>query len=423
MDPAKVAELRDKWADVEEPLTLGRFNPDLIPELDLRSFDGPISVEAAVSPDCGFRLLKTSMEAANSSLDIYIYNISAEHIIEIVEGKVEDDLDVRLMYDPHDSGQKEFDRLTQISDLEFQTAPTFRNRSAFTVCHQKFVVVDNQDVFLGSANWAGTSFPKVTEPGVFKKGNREWIVRIRNADVAAWFAELFQKDWDIEPIGGGLFQLEAPQVLLQPGVAPALLVNVPDKVFDIKAGEATRVTPVVSPDNYFDEVLRAINECTTSIDIQQQDIKAKFEDDKKVDQLLKAVSARRADGITVRILVSPKFSWDLSMDSVNAYDLGDCIKALNLKFFTHLHNKGIVFDRKRVLVTSTNWSENSITKAREAGVLIESDTIATYYAETFDLDWNMGLDPDSVPQHLVEMQALEAEHPESLLQMDSVPTP
>lgn len=423
MDAAKLAELKAKWADVEEPLQLGRFNPDLIPELTFQTFEGDISIEAAVSPDCGFRLLRSAIRAADETLDVYIYNISAEHIIEEIEAKVDAELTVRLMYDPHDSGQKEFERLSQIDGLDFQTAPTYRNRSAFTVCHQKVIVADNKEVFLGSANFAGTSFPNVTEPGVYKKGNREWIVRIKNAGVARWFADLFQADWDIEPLEGPSHLFEAPQVLLEPGVAPAGLVNVPDEVFDIHAGTASKIIPVVSPDNYFTEVLREINESQSSIDIQQQNIKAAFDEDAKLDLLLQAVKARKDAGVEVRILVSPKYSWEASLDSMDAYDLGGCIKAINLKYFTHLHNKGIIFDRKRVLVTSTNWTMNSITKAREAGVLITSDSIAEYYAKTFDLDWNAALDRNAVPQHLLQIQQQLANEPESVVQLDSVPVP
>ena len=67
------------------------------------------------------------------------------------------------------------------------------------------------------------------------------------------------------------------------------------------------------------------------------------------------------------MIVSPAFrkmgakdNWELSADSLDAYNLKDCLRAMNLKYFTHLHNKGVLIDRRIAVVSSTNWSENSI---------------------------------------------------------------
>lgn len=56
-----------------------------------------------------------------------------------------------------------------------------------------------------------------------------------------------------------------------------------------------------------------------------------------------------------------------------------------------------------VIVSSTNWSENSLTKAREAGVLIEAPEIAGYFNEVFDFDWSIAWDPGIVPANLVRL--------------------
>ena len=57
---------------------------DRKPDLDLTSFPGTHDVRAAVSPDCGFELLKGAIEAAQSELLVYIYNVSAEHILRLL---------------------------------------------------------------------------------------------------------------------------------------------------------------------------------------------------------------------------------------------------------------------------------------------------------------------------------------------------
>jgi phosphatidylserine/phosphatidylglycerophosphate/cardiolipin synthase-like enzyme len=61
-----------------------------------------------------------------------------------------------------------------------------------------------------------------------------------------------------------------------------------------------------------------------------------------------------------------------------------------------------------VVVTSTNMSENSITKAREAGVLIESEEIGSYFKSVVDADWESGIDPADVQSHLAIIEDVMA---------------
>ncbi len=66
-----------------------------------------------------------------------------------------------------------------------------------------------------------------------------------------------------------------------------------------------------------------------------------------------------------------------------------------------------MFDRKRVLVTSTNWTSNSSSPSARPMSWITSDAIAEYFAGTFDLDWKMGLDRDAVAFAQFEIQQLD----------------
>jgi phosphatidylserine/phosphatidylglycerophosphate/cardiolipin synthase-like enzyme len=43
----------------------------------------------------------------------------------------------------------------------------------------------------------------------------------------------------------------------------------------------------------------------------------------------------------------------------------------------------MIVDNKSVLISSINWNENSFTKNREIGVIIESYEVAKYYADVF----------------------------------------
>ncbi len=52
-----------------------------------------------------------------------------------------------------------------------------------------------------------------------------------------------------------------------------------------------------------------------------------------------------------------------------------------------LHNKGLVVDNKVTLVSSMNWTENSIRNNREAGILVTDANVADHYSRLFDTDW------------------------------------
>ena len=59
----------------------------------------------------------------------------------------------------------------------------------------------------------------------------------------------------------------------------------------------------------------------------------------------------------------------------------------NVKIQNNVHNKGFVFDHKKVVVSSMNWSGEGVLENRDAGVLIENATAAKYYEDIFLDDW------------------------------------
>ena len=404
MDPLKLQAVVENNAE-ERQGVYGVFDPTRVPQLSLQSFDQVRHISAAVSPDCSYRLVRDALTAAEQTLDIYIYNLSADHLLDLIRDAKQRGVAIRLMYDAMDTRGNEREKIQQLG-VPRKIAPSWDRRKVFTVCHQKFAVIDGRSLLLGSANWAGTSIPKVTVPGKFRKGNREWLVHIKDEDLARWYAVLFQADWDIPELDGpqgAAPVLEPPPPILE---TRAAAVTVPSAVFDIETpdlGNGVRVTPILSPDNYFKLVRQLIRGAQSSIDLEQQYIQA---GGSKTRALLEELRARKGQ-VDIRILVSPAYeeSWDSTIETLTAADLIDTVRAINLNSFTHLHNKGVLVDGKFAVVTSTNMSENSITQAREAGVLIESEQIGDYFKRVVDVDWESGLDPADVQFHLATIKS------------------
>jgi len=169
-----------------------------------------------------------------------------------------------------------------------------------------------------------------------------------------------------------------------------------------------KVRPVVGPDNSLDEgaVMGLMRSAITSIRIEQFYISPSWGDSTNLylDEAIKA--ARR--GVEVEILLDS--SW-YNIDANDTMDNDDVVDAIQdlariegipltaklanaashglLKF----HNKGIIVDRQKVLVSSLNWNLNSVNENREVGLVVENAQIAGFLADVFDYDWKDDVTP------------------------------
>jgi len=403
---AVAAEVR--MLEAESALTASasrKGNLTLQPKLSFKSF--PVSqVSVAVSPDCSYRLLMEAIDSAEKSITAYVYNISAPYILALLKKKLQQGVKLRVMVDPNDPNDnksEEFANLKKLGNFELQLSPSSAARPIFTVCHQKFVVVDHKTTVVESANWATTSIPAAKQAGQYVPGNREWLIRVDDKDLAAWFEDLFQKDWDIPP--PAVLAAVAPTPAAATVLESAALYVPPSRLFDIGlATKAVSVYPVVSPVNYFEKIGDLLKTAKQRIWLQQQYITA----GNGVNELLEIVHDK-AKTCDVKIILSPKYpsSWNSSVKTLKAAGLYGKLRAQNLKHVVHCHNKGVLVDDRHVVVSSTNWSENSVTRAREAGLLVTSRELTDYYASVFQLDWDEGVAPARLAATTIAVAATE----------------
>lgn len=387
------AQLRAEAALFEATLAHGSFDPNRIPSLPTETFDLAKPIFAAAGPDASYQVLSEAIAAASATLDIYIYNLTGEAIANLIVARIEDGVAVRILYDVNDLKAPERERMTALraAGAEVRKAPSTGPSSVFTVCHQKLCVADRRVTCLGSGNWGASAFPHPV-PSKFTKSNREWVAAIDDESLASWWSRLFEADWDLADVALPQdFLLE-----LQDEVATVFRPvsdNEPPGPFPAFRGTAdpARATPVPSPDSYLRHILPLIEGADERILVEQQYIPPSD----SADELLLRIKARAEAGVDVRFIVSPQFrkvgkkdNWELTQEALRAHGLEPCLRAMNIKVFSHLHNKGLVVDDK-VVVSSTNWSENSLTRAREAGLIIEHRELADYFAEIFEADWTI----------------------------------
>lgn len=389
-------------------LTVGKFDKSRWPVLTFSEFN-VARATAAVSPDCSYRFLKKAIDAATSTLLLYIYDASAPYLFDLLAAGKARGVKIRAMYDGTSGGPAELAALKKVAVTGgVKAAPSSGDRHVFTVCHQKFMVIDGKTVVVESANWAKSSVPLATVVGEFKKANREWFIRFDDTAVAAWFTALFEADWKIKKdTAAGL--ATAGDVSPQPDVAMLATVQPPAKIFDVQdlADATAKITPVLSPDNYLTTVKKLLQSATKSIYLQQQYVLA----GDGVKELLQVLAKKRVDNpaFDIRVISSATFAqnWEKTKATLDAAGLLATLKAINPASFGHCHNKGVLVDGKTVVVSSTNWSSNSLLRAREAGVMVHSEKIARYYEDVFLIDWEEGLTTDEVVAQLTVLDGAD----------------
>ena len=92
-------------------------------------------MKAAVSPDCGYQLVQGALAQAGrgSKVDVYIYSISAPHLMALLKGARDRGATVRVMYDPAQMRAADAQKLRSFG-IDVKISPSHDPRRVFTVC-------------------------------------------------------------------------------------------------------------------------------------------------------------------------------------------------------------------------------------------------------------------------------------------------
>jgi len=169
--------------------------------------------------------------------------------------------------------------------------------------------------------------------------------------------------------------------------------------------ESMTLSPMFTPDNALDIHKYWIDRANSTIEVQNQYI-TQFDDNKDWDNdpspIVRAlVTANTTRGVNVRVQIRE----DADSDDVTSYFLSKGIAVRWMgnsgsadadgEWLSDTHNKLLIIDGKVVIVSSVNFSENAFLNNREAGMVIQSTDVATYYKTIFESDWVDGEVPTS----------------------------
>ncbi len=268
------------------------------------------------------------------------------------------------------------------------------------------MVRDSDTVWLSSVNLNNSNQrlmdrigdPQPGEKNTPKASDRDWHVVVQSKELAQTFEAYLDHDFQqasLHASSGTLVTNLAKKATGKNGSAqvPKLVSLTQNAIGNFtfaapkQINEAVTITPLLTPDPgvYQAAMLKLINAVKKSLYIQLQYIHPNdIPDNAKFTELIDAVAAKINAGLDVRIILS---EFQVPKGGLEALQAAG-VNLDNVRIQNNVHNKGFVFDHKKVVVSSMNWSGEGVLSNRDAGVVIDNATAAAYYEKIFLDDWN-----------------------------------
>ncbi len=389
----------------------------------LEEVEGEMRVVAHVSPDAGWPQLSGFLNGVRERLVVGMYDFGAPHVLDSVREASGGDSFEKLMLvmqkgESVGTGTKADDlrddevvgRLEDLLGSKFENAWVkigSVNGWVSSSYHIKVAVRDWEAFWLSSGNWQSSNQPKAEplkeEPQKrtwLERYNREWHAIVEHEALAKVFEAHLLHDYENNADADGLEEFDLPDVLVpESSVAPSAVERTGDfryfEPFDQK--RVFSVRPLLTPDNYHEHVLDLIEGAEKELLIQNQTFKDPKEGQDKLRELIEAVLAKQRAGVKVRVIFRlhdfaiTDVRRNLEALKERGFDMDD------FKVQRNCHTKGIVVDRKKVLLGSQNWSNDGVSVNRDASLLFDDEELAGYFAEIFEHDWDNLADQDIGP--------------------------
>jgi cardiolipin synthase len=351
------------------------------------------TVETFVSPDSSFSTVSGFIDGAEDTIFLATYTFSSPEITAALVGKRSEGVGVQVLVEKSPAGGVSEHETTALCALLYYNISVFLYDGPLRYMHAKYVVRDNDSVLVTSENFGYSGFM----PGG-EYGNRGWGVIVHDHALSRELYGIYLQDLAesrafVCPPGN--YRLESWET------AGAYAPEFGKETF---TGQSVKL--IYSPDS-LDEILGLIGSASSSVLVDEFYIYAHWGSASRDNvstapsPVLEALLDKARQGVPVKILLDSTYyemDPDKSTSNYNtivyvndvAGEEGIPIEARGMDLDGHgiamLHNKGMIIDSGKVLVSSINWNENSIMNNREVGIIIEGEA-ARYYEDVFYSDW------------------------------------
>lgn len=305
----------------------------------LETIKTPTPVTAVhIQPDSGAQPILDEINNARCTIDLSMYLLTAQEILDALEGAVDRGIRVRVILEQEPFGtfgtqQEMFDRLTGIG------AEVRWGADAFVFSHAKYMIIDTSVLVVTNQNFTGAGF----------NSNREFGLVTTEGGYVSEAVAIFEADWTGSDIG----------------IEPRHLV--------------------VSPLNSRSTILSLINGSTESVWMYSEVLRD--------EEITAALSAAADRGVDVRILVNPSADEEDVPYFLEALGHGVQIRVLRVPY---VHSKVIIVDGQEALVGSQNYSFTSLDLNREVGIVIDDAHNVDKILAIYERDWSRAEPVDTV---------------------------
>lgn len=369
----------------------------------------PGALTAFVSPDCATEVVIDSISKASDSIRLCAYELDSSLVARSLLAASARGVAVRVFVDGTPTGGMSEDQICVLSALS-RAGVTVRVTSGsiaegivsqFDVLHAKYMIVDSARLLVLSENFVKGS---MTTQGAF--GNRGWGVAIDDRQAAEYMIKIFDddtrstrrdvSDWTEDP------RFDPGAVLDQNMNAPLM----PGQLRPFKTSLPSSLELFVSPDASLTEAF-LMNQIRGSKSVLAEQLQAdalwgsRWQNDYVDNPLVQELVRTSSLGGEVRFLLDG--SWfnlerngavvERFYSLMTATASGEAKLMCEQSPITVLHNKGLVLDGERSVVSSNNWVYASFARNRELAAVVSSPEIASYFKLAFSLDWW----PDTTP--------------------------